>query len=285
LDQFPALLDKGTSKNKILDSVFEKMKLNMINTLTFDVVGTLIDFETGILKWFQTHLEKKGLKVEEEEILMGFARTEAHYLKTLPQSSFTGLLPVIFSDMMSSWGFSSEEEDGLNFQDSIQNWPPFPDTIEALNELKKHYRLIAVSNCDSSYLKWMSLSMNDPFDEMVSSDIVGINKPDKRLFKEVLKRLNRKGVVKEEILHVAQSQFHDIVPISEIGWSSAWIHRRLNCPGFGATPKPYKIVKPTLNIQSLKDLVEILNQNYEDESKRRKGTFSLRVTFNDSRAA
>ena len=261
------------------------MNLNMINTLTFDVVGTLIDFETGILNWFQPNLRKKGLNVEDEEILIGFARTEAHYLKTLPQSSFTGLLPVIYSDMMSSWDFPSEEEDGLNFQDSIQYWPPFSDTIVALNELKKHYRLVAVSNCDSCYLKWMSSSMNDPFDEMVSSDIVGINKPDKRLFLEVLKRLNRKGVLQEEILHVAQSQFHDIVPVSEIGWSSAWIHRRFNRPGFGATPEPYKMVKPTLNIPSLEDLVEVLKQNNEDESKRRKGTFNLRVTFNDSRAA
>ena len=45
------------------------MRLNKFNTLTFDVVGTLIDFETGILNWFQPHLKKKGSEVEEEEIL------------------------------------------------------------------------------------------------------------------------------------------------------------------------------------------------------------------------
>ncbi len=261
------------------------MRLNKFNTLTFDVVGTLIDFEMGILNWFQPHLEQKGSEVKEEEILTGFARTEAHYLKTLPKSSFTGLLPVIYSDMMRSWGFSANEEDGLEFQDSIQEWPPFPDTIDALTELKKNYHLVAVSNCDSSYLEWMSTSIGDPFDEMVSSDVVGVNKPDERLFQEVLRRLNRRGILQEEILHVAQSQFHDIVPVSVLGWSSVWIHRRHNRPGFGATPKPYKMVKPSLNMQNLKELLEVLKRNREDESKRSKGTFSLRVTFNHTEAA
>ena len=68
--------------------------------LTFDVAGTLIDFETGILNWFQPHLEQLDLEVDEEEILNAFAKTEAHYFKILPKSSFTGLLPVIYSDMM-----------------------------------------------------------------------------------------------------------------------------------------------------------------------------------------
>ena len=32
------------------------MKLRDFNTLTFDVVGTLIHFETGILDWFRPTL-------------------------------------------------------------------------------------------------------------------------------------------------------------------------------------------------------------------------------------
>ena len=43
--------------------------------LTFDVAGTLIDFETGILNWFQPHLEQLNLEVDEEEILNAFAKT------------------------------------------------------------------------------------------------------------------------------------------------------------------------------------------------------------------
>jgi hypothetical protein len=34
------------------------MRLRDFNTLTFDVVGTLIDFETGILDWFRPALRR-----------------------------------------------------------------------------------------------------------------------------------------------------------------------------------------------------------------------------------
>ena len=253
--------------------------------LTFDVAGTLIDFETGILNWFQPHLEQLDLEVDEEEILNAFAKTEAHYLKILPKSSFTGLLPVIYSDMMRSWGFSPGEDEGIYFQESVKDWPPFSDTIEALKELKKNFTLVAVSNCDSSYLEWMSSSVGHPFDTMICSDMVGANKPDPRLFTQVLKRLKSQGFKQEEILHVAQSQFHDIVPVSKLGWSSAWIHRRFNRPGFGATPAPYRMVKPTYNLQSLNELVDLLHKQLEDGRQKREGTFSLRVTFNHTEAA
>ncbi len=222
--------------------------------LTFDVAGTLIDFETGILNWFQPHLEQLDLEVDEEEILNAFAKTEAHYLKILPKSSFTGLLPVIYSDMMRSWGFSPGEDEGIYFQESVKDWPPFSDTIEALKELKKNFTLVAVSNCDSSYLEWMSSSVGHPFDTMICSDMVGANKPDP-------------------------------VPVSGLGWSSAWIHRRFNRPGFGATPAPYRMVKPTFNLQSLNELVDLLHKQLEDGRQKREGTFSLRVTFNHTEAA
>ena len=115
--------------------------------------------------------------------------------------------------------------------------------------------------------------------------MVGANKPDPRLFTQVLKRLKSQGFKQEEILHVAQSQFHDIVPVSKLGWSSAWIHRRFNRPGFGATPAPYRMVKPTFNLQSLNELVDLLQKQLEDGRQKREGTFSLRVTFNHTEAA
>ncbi len=48
-----------------------KPMLNEFNTLTFDVVGTLIDFETGILEWFRPTLAKKSVEKSDEEILTG----------------------------------------------------------------------------------------------------------------------------------------------------------------------------------------------------------------------
>jgi hypothetical protein len=46
----------STSLGPGVDAQGDEMKLRDFNTLTFDVVGTLIDFETGILDWFRPTL-------------------------------------------------------------------------------------------------------------------------------------------------------------------------------------------------------------------------------------
>jgi FMN phosphatase YigB (HAD superfamily) len=40
-----------------------------------------------------------------------------------------------------------------------------------------------------------------------------------------------------QLLHVAQSLFHDHQPANQLGLASAWIDRRHANPGAGATPR------------------------------------------------
>jgi putative hydrolase of the HAD superfamily len=46
------------------------------------------------------------------------------------------------------------------------------------------------------------------------------------------------GVAPAQLLHVAQSLFHDHVPARREGLPSVWINRRHDRPGWGATPAP-----------------------------------------------
>ena len=52
----------------------------------------------------------------------------------------------------------------------------------------------------------------------------------------MLERLRGAGIAKDELLHVAQSLFHDHAPANQLGIASAWIDRRHDKPGGGATP-------------------------------------------------
>ena len=54
----------------------------------------------------------------------------------------------------------------------------------------------------------------------------------------MLERLDQAGVGKGDLLHVAQSLFHDHVPANRLGIASAWIDRRHDKPGSGATVLP-----------------------------------------------
>jgi len=231
------------------------MRLRDFNTLTFDVVGTLIDFETGILDWFRPTLRKHGVSKADEEILTAFATVEGEYQRETPEKAFTEMLPLIYRGMMSGWGVEPRDEEAESFRDSIRSWPPFPDTIEALEELGARYRLVAVTNADAWALEHMSANMGDPFQERVTCDEVGVNKPSPRVFEYVLEKLAPAGVEKKDILHTAQSQYHDIVPASALGFATMWIERRQNKGGFGATPRPEQIATPTFHAARMADFV------------------------------
>ncbi len=72
-----------------------KPKFNEFTTLTFDVVGTLIDFETGILEWFIPTLVKKNVEISAEEILTVFAICEDIHQRETPDKPFTAMLPLV----------------------------------------------------------------------------------------------------------------------------------------------------------------------------------------------
>jgi putative hydrolase of the HAD superfamily len=233
-----------------------KPALHSFSTLTFDVVGTLIDFERGIIDWFRRWLRGHAVDKTDEEILAAFAVCEDYYQKRSPEKPFTAMLPLICNDMAAGWGMSADENDGMDFRSSIRQWPAFADSRAALAELKKCFRLVAVTNADSWALRYMSASLDDPFAESVTCDEVGINKPSHQVFSYMLEKLARHGVSKDDILHVAQSQYHDIRPASEMGFATAWIERRRGQMGFGATPEPALIVEPDFHSDSMAGFVD-----------------------------
>ena len=225
-------------------------------------MGTLIDFEAGILEWFRPMLVRHGVPKTDEEILTAFAAVEDKHQKETPEKPFTEMLPLICRDMASGWGVGFSDEDAESFRDSIRSWPPFPDTVEALEELGRRYRLVAVTNADAWALGHMSANMGDPFQERVTCDEVGVNKPSPRVFEYVLEKLAPAGVEKKDILHTAQSQYHDIVPASALGFATMWIERRQSKGGFGATPGPEQIVTPTFHAASMAEFVRQVREEH-----------------------
>ena len=82
-------------------------------------MGTLIDFETGILDWFRPALCRYGAAKTDEEILTTFAAVEDKYQRETPDKTFTEMLPLIYCGMTSGWGIEPREEDAEGFRDSI----------------------------------------------------------------------------------------------------------------------------------------------------------------------
>jgi 2-haloacid dehalogenase len=131
------------------------------------------------------------------------------------------------------FGFSPAEGELHTFSRSVERWPPFDDSTEALRLLKKNYRLAILSNIDNDLFAHSARLLRVEFDFVFTAEDIRSYKPALASFEYALKRL---PVPADRILHVAQSLFHDIGPAAQMGLHSVWIDRRRGTPGSGATP-------------------------------------------------
>lgn len=136
---------------------------------------------------------------------------------------------------------------------SLQFWPPFPDTTEALLRLKARYKLAIISNVDDDLFAASARQLGVPFDHVITAQQVRSYKPSHNNFERALERV---GVAREQVLHVAQSVYHDIVPARALGLSTVWVNRRRGLSGSGATLPAEG--RPDLEVPDLKSLADLL---------------------------
>ena len=120
--------------------------------------------------------------------------------------------------------------------------------------LKQHFRLIILSNVDRQSFAGSNRRLGVDFDHIFTAEEIGSYKPDRRNFDYLLERLAEHGIAKSELLHVAQSLFHDHVPANQLGIASAWIDRRHDRDGAGATPLPEPMPRFDFRFTSLGEL-------------------------------
>ncbi|CAN5323441.1 haloacid dehalogenase type II [soil metagenome] len=214
------------------------MKLTDFKVLTFDCYGTLIDWETGIVNAYQPLLTKLDKSLSRNEILETHARNEAEQESKTPTMLYSEVLSVVHSCVAHEWGLVTTVEEDLKFGGSVSNWPAFSDSAATLQYLKKYYKLVILSNIDRESFKASNNLLQVKFDHIFTAQDIGSYKPDLRNFDYMLKQLAKQGVQKHEILHTAESLFHDHLPANKLGLASAWIHRRHAQQGFGATHAP-----------------------------------------------
>ncbi|HEY2194058.1 MAG TPA: HAD-IA family hydrolase [Actinomycetospora sp.] len=227
--------------------------LAVIRALTFDVVGTLIDFETGILCGVRS-VAPEG--PDDEAVLAAFGAAEGEQQRLTPEMPFNAMLDPISVRLAAELGIPGLDGGSgpSPLRRSIGSWPAFDDAVDALRDLGERYLLVAVTNADRPALDAMAATLGDPFVEAVTVDEVGVNKPDPRMFEAALAKLAARGVARDEVLHVAQSQYHDIGAAHRLGLATCWVERRRGRPGSGATPAPSEVTTPDLHVSSMAEL-------------------------------
>jgi 2-haloalkanoic acid dehalogenase type II len=205
--------------------------LTSYKLLAFDVYGTLVDWETGVVNALKPLLSKDAKKnFTRDELLHVYHHFEALEQTANPSMAYSEILATSHPKIASKLGLPAPtaEEDSA-FSNSVGIWPAFPDTVDALKRLSKHYKLVVLSNVDRASF---SRTNEGPlggvkFDAVLTAQDIGSYKPDLRNFEYMLDYAKREfNIEKDQVLSTAQSQFHDHYPAKQLGLGSAYIARQ-----------------------------------------------------------
>jgi 2-haloacid dehalogenase len=238
------------------------MDLTKYAALSFDCYGTLIDWETGILGVLRPWATECGLEVDDEHLLLAFGDHESAAEREQPTSLYPAILAEAFRRTATSLGVAVEETWAARLGDSVPHWPAFPDSSEALAALAQHYRLIIVSNVHRAGFAASNLRLRGDFAAIITAEDVSAYKPADNHFVALDRVLVDLGIERSQLLHVAQSLFHDHVPARRLGLTSVWINRRRNRPGWGATPEPGGEYSYALEFASMADLADAVETSF-----------------------
>jgi len=220
--------------------------------LTFDVVGTLIDFEGGLTDCLAAIAREAGVAFDAEQALNLYRA--ARYMPDVQH--FPDDLARVYGVIAPKLGLPAGESHGQRLRASAKSWRPFPDSTDALARLSKRYKLIAMTNAQRWAFEHFSSALSNPFYAGFTVDDTGTEKPDPAFFEQVFAFVEKDGGSREQILHVAQSQYHDIGISRKLGMTNCWIQRRHAQPGYGGTIEPERFTEPDFHFTSMGALAD-----------------------------
>ena len=219
--------------------------------LSFDCYGTLIDWESGLSAELDRWATAHDLTAPTVELLDAFGRWENEIEREQPTALYPDVLAMTLDRIAEQFGVTATEEERAAFGGSIGTWPAFPDSPTALARLKERFKLIILSNVDRESFTASNGRLGVEFDLIITAQDVGAYKPSPQNFAALLDAIGGIGIAKDELLHVAQSLYHDHEPAAAFGLPSVWIDRRHDQPGAGATAPPSTTVRPRWTFPSL----------------------------------
>ena len=232
------------------------MKLTDYKALTFDVYGTLIDWETGMVNGLKPLTDKLDPALSRDAVLEAHAYHESTTQRYTPAKDYRDILAVVYKRLAEEWGVAVNWDECLTYGRSVEDWPAFPDSAGALQYLKRYYKLVVLSNVDNASFAFSNAKLEVAFDAVYVATDIGSYKPQMRNFDYMLENLARIGIGKSDILHTAESMFHDHGPANAAGLANCWIYRRHDQHGFGATMNPGEMPGYRIMFKSMAELVQ-----------------------------
>jgi 2-haloacid dehalogenase len=210
------------------------LDFNRFEILTFDCYGTLIDWETGLLTALRSILSAHGKKIDDAAVLELYGNFEQRS-EHGAFHPYREVLQSVVKQFGEELGFVPTPEEVRSLPDSLAAWKPWPDTVTALRQLKRRYRLAILSNVDDDLFATTRPQLEVEFDEVITAQQAQAYKPSLKSFEFALARIQ--------------------APAHRLGLATVWVNRPSARAGVGAVKAAH--AEPDLEVSSLAELSEL----------------------------
>jgi 2-haloacid dehalogenase len=197
--------------------------ITLPKAITFDCYGTLIDWESAIQQFFAQRLASKQVEGIDTRALR--TRWEEIQFSSIqqPYRPYRQVLQDTMKRALDAFHLPYDEQDGEAFANSMGQWQPFPDTKDAILDLQKYVRVVLLTNTDDAIIAETERTMGVKFDEIITAEQARAYKPSHKGFLLARERL---GLQVSEIWHAGFGFRYDIVPATELGYTTVWVNRQ-----------------------------------------------------------
>jgi 2-haloacid dehalogenase len=220
-----------------------------VSFVTFDVYGTLIDWETGVYDAFHKEAERDGFTIERDELIPLFHEIQRQ-IQAGSYELYAEVLRRTAVQIAKQLGWPLEPSRSGFLPGSVERWPPFKETNGVLAKIAKKQKIGLISNIDDKLLGQTRRHMPIDFDLVVTAQQVRSYKPDPAHFTECERRIGgKKGWV-----HVASSYYYDVEPCLKKKIPVIWVNRTKAELESGQK-------KPDAEVATLRDAAKLLGVN------------------------
>lgn len=206
--------------------------MNDVRALFFDVLGTVVDWRSGVAREALSFLTRHGaIRVDPCQ----FADSWAARYSSSTQEVRSGKRPFVRLDVLHrenleatlrEFGIEPTTMPNAELEDLNLAWhrlDPWPDSIVGLKRLKRKYIVAPLSGGNTSLLVNMAKHANLPWDVVLGSDVVRAYKPTPEAYERTVDLLDLRP--QEACLVAAHND--DLAAARKCGMRTAFIVRPL----------------------------------------------------------
>jgi 2-haloacid dehalogenase len=220
-----------------------------VSFVTYDVYGTLIDWETGVYEAFRVEAERDGFTIEREQLIQLFHETQKQ-IQAGSYELYAEVLRRTAVQIAKQLGWPLEPSRSGFLPESVQRWPAFKETNPVLAKIAKKYKIGLIANIDDKLLGQTRRHIPLDFDLVVTAQQVRSYKPDPAHFTECERRIGgRKGWI-----HIAESYYYDVDPCIKKKIPVIWVNRSKTELDAGQK-------KPDAEVATLREAAKLIEVN------------------------